>query len=75
MKEYIVWHDMFHGKYRQNNGMDISYTIQGRNSFQLRLGTQSCRAISIQIVSQISWQYIVALVAVGTKTKKKKQET
>jgi len=39
MKEYIVWHEMIHGTYRQNNGIYISYTIQGGNSFQLQLGT------------------------------------
>jgi len=70
MKEYIVWHEMIHGKFRQNNGMGISYTIRGGNRFQLQLGTQSCWAISIQIVSQISWQHIVAVVAVGTRTRK-----
>jgi len=72
MKECIVWHEMIHGKYRQNNGVDISYSIQGRNSFQLQLGTLSCCAISIQILSQISWQHTVAVVAVGTRTKKQK---
>ena len=61
---------MIHGKYRQNNGLDKSYTIQGRKSFQLQLGTQSCCTISIPIVSQISWQHTVAVVAVGTRTKK-----
>jgi len=70
MKEHTVWHVMIHGKYRQNNGMGISYTIRGGKSFQLQLGTQSCCAISNQIVSQISWQHIVALVAVGTRTRK-----